>query len=70
MEDKIRSVRLKNLSTADEHCLKVINLGPESGLSVDPSTFGLIRNGLHGRVAVKKPFSRKGNREKRLSYAK
>ena len=32
--------------------------------------FSLIRNGLHGRVAVKKPFLRKGNREKRLSYAK
>ena len=25
----------------------------------------LIRNGLHGRVAVKKPFLRKGNREKK-----
>ena len=35
--------------------------------TVGPS---LIRNGLHGRVAVKKPFLRKGNREKRLSYAK
>ena len=43
-----------------------------SGPSADPSTVGpsLIRNGLHGRVAVKKPFLRKGNREKRLSYAK
>jgi len=29
-----------------------------------------FRNGLHGRVAVKKPYLRKGNREKRLSYAK
>jgi len=40
--------------------------------SVDPSAVGssLIRNGLHGRVAVKKPFLRKGNRAKRLSYAK
>ena len=43
-----------------------------SGPSVDPSTvhWSLIRNGLHGRVTVKKPFLRKGNREKRLSYAK
>ena len=32
--------------------------------------WSLIRNGLHGRVAVKKPFLRKGNREKRLRYAK
>ena len=42
-----------------------------SGPSADPSTVGpsLIRNGLHGRVAVKKPFLRKGNRETRLSYA-
>jgi len=43
-----------------------------SGPSVAPATVGpsLIRNGLHGRVAVKKPFLRKGNRERRLSYAK
>jgi len=40
--------------------------------SVDPFTvhLSLIRNGLHGRVAVKKPFLRKGNREKRLRYAR
>lgn len=30
----------------------------------------LIRNGLDVRMAVKKPFLRKGNREKRLRYAK
>ena len=30
----------------------------------------LIRNGLHGLVVVKKPFLRKGNWQKRLSYAK
>ena len=48
------------------------DLRDASGPSADPSTVGpsLIRNGLHGRVAVKKPFLRKGNREKRLSYAK
>ena len=48
------------------------HLKDASGPSVDPSTVGpsLIRNGLHGTVAVKKPFLRKGNREKRLSYAK
>jgi len=38
----------------------------------DPSIshWSLIRNGLHGWVAVRKPFLRKGNREKRLRYAK
>jgi len=48
------------------------DLTDASGPSVDPSTVGpgLIRNGLHGRVAVKKLFLRKGNREKRLSYAR
>ena len=30
----------------------------------------IIRNGLHGRVAVKKQFFRKENKEKRLGYAK
>lgn len=40
-----------------------------SGSSVDPSAVhqSLIRNSLSGGVAVKKPFSRKGNNEKRLS---
>jgi len=48
------------------------DLRDASGPSADPSTLNrsLIRNGLHGRVAVKKPFLRKGNREKKLSYAK
>ena len=48
------------------------DLRDASGPSVDPSTVGpnLIINGFHGRMAVKKPFIRKGNREKRLSYAK
>ena len=32
--------------------------------------FDLFKNSFHGRVDVKKPFFRKGNREKRLSYAK
>ena len=32
--------------------------------------WSVIRDGLHGRVAVKKPFLSKGNREKRLRYAK
>ena len=38
----------------------------DAGPSVDPSTVGpsLIRIGLHGRVAVKKPFLRKGYRER------
>ena len=44
----------------------------QSGPSVEPSTDGpsLFRNGLQGRVAVKKPFLWKGNNEKRLRYAK
>jgi len=49
------------------------DLRDASGPSVDSSTvlWSLIRNGLHGRrVAVKKPFLRKGNRERRLMYAK
>ena len=86
MEDKRRSIRPKKLFTADEQYLKGMSLRKRkksikdltqdlrdaSGPSADPSTVGpsLIRNGLHGGVAVKKPFLRKGNREKRLSYAK
>ena len=48
------------------------DLRDASGPSVDPFTvhWSLIRNGLHGRVAVKKPLLRKGNGEKRLKYAK
>ena len=82
VEEKRRSVRSKKLSTADEQYLKVMSLRKRkrsskdlrdaSGPSADPSTahWSLIRNGLHGRVAVKKPFLWKGNGEKRLSYAK
>ena len=53
------------------------DLRDASGPSVDSSAVhcGSIRNILHGRVAVKKPFLRKGkrqreNREKRLRCAK
>jgi len=75
VEDK----RPKKLPTTDEQSLKVTkkiyprpDTGPARCPTADPSTVGpsLIRNGLHGRVAVKKPFLRKGNGEKRLSYAK
>lgn len=43
-----------------------------SGPVVDPSNvhLDLIRNGLSGRIAAKKPNLRKRNRVKRLSYAK
>ena len=43
-----------------------------SGPSVDPSTvhWSLIRNGLCERMAVKKPFLKKRNGEKRLRYTK
>ena len=42
------------------------------GCQVDPFIVrrSLIRNGLCGRIAAKKPLFRKGNRVKRLSYAK
>ena len=43
------------------------SVGPESYSRWTVSK-NLIRNGLHGRVAVKKPFLRKENREKRLRY--
>ena len=41
------------------------------GTHVHPSTVGrsLIRSGLHGRVAAKKPHLRHGNKAKRLNYA-
>ena len=84
MDDKIRVG--SKISTAGEQYLKVMSLRKRkqsskdlaqdlrdaSGPSVDPSTVGpsLIRNALHVRVAVKKPFLRKRNREKRLNYAK
>ena len=86
VEDKRRSVRPKKLSTANEQHLKVMSLRKRkksskyltqdlrdaSGPSADPSTVipSLIRNGLHRRVAVKKPSLGKENRETRLSYAK
>jgi len=48
------------------------DLSDASAPSVNPSTvhWSLIRNGLHGSVAVRKPFLGKGNREKRLRHAK
>ena len=48
------------------------HLAASSGCQVDPSTVwrSLIRNGLCGRVAAKKPLFQKGNRVKRLRYAK
>lgn len=47
------------------------DLRDASGFSVDPSTVcqNLISNGLSGRVPDKKPFLRKSDKEKRLSYA-
>ena len=76
----------KKLSVSDEQFLKVTSsrdrkkstkdlaqhLTHSSGPKVNSSTRrrSLIRNSFNGRVAATKPFIRKGNREKRLKYAK
>ena len=83
LEDKRSSGRPKNLLIADERYLRGMflrnrkkhsskELRDVSGRSADPSTvlWGLIRNCLLGRLAVKKPFLRKGNREKMLRCTK
>ena len=80
MEDKI-SNKPKKLSTALKQYLIFLKKSTKdltqdqrdtTGPSDNPSTVGrsLIRKVLYERVAVKKLFLRKGNREKRLSYAK
>jgi len=43
---------------------------PERVMGLQLINLEIIRNGLHGRVAVKKQFFRKENKEKRLGYAK
>ena len=86
VDDLERNGRPRKLSKSDEHFLKVTSLRNRkksskeltqdlkdaSGPSVHPCTTrrSLIRSGLKGRVAAKKPFLRKGNRQKRLVYAK
>ena len=46
------------------------HLAASSGCQDSTVQRSLIRNGLCGRVAAKKPFSRKGNKVKRQRYAK
>lgn len=84
VEDRKRSGRPRKLSKSDEKFLRVSSLRDRTksskdlaqllaaslGCRVDPSTVrrSLIRNGLHGRVAAKKPCSQKGNRVKRQRH--
>ena len=86
VEDHRRSGRPRKLSAADEKYIKLISfrnrkmsstaisseLAETSGTHVHPSTVrrSLIRSGLHGRVAAKKPYLRHGNKAKQLNYAR
>ena len=86
MEDKRRSGRSRKLTKGDEKYLKINSLRDRkkssnaiaadfaysTGRQVHPSTVrrALIRNGLHGRVAKRKPLLRKANKTKRLKFAK
>lgn len=72
VEEKGINVRPENLSTADEQDLKVISLKKEltKELRDDSSSVHLIRTALSGGLAIKKPFLRNENREKKLIYAK
>ncbi|MGH0150415.1 UNVERIFIED_CONTAM: hypothetical protein FKN15_017649 [Acipenser sinensis] len=47
-------------------------LAENSGTLVHPSTVrrSLVRSGLHGRLAAKKPYLRRGNKAKRLNYVR
>ena len=84
VEDRKRSGRPRKLVKKDEIYLKITplrnkrktcldiaaELTQTSGKQVHSSTVrSLIRNGLNGRVAVKKPHLRKGNKAKRLKLA-
>lgn len=86
VEDCRRSGRPRNLSGADERRIMLTSLQNQkmsssaissdlaetSGTLVHPSTVrtSLIRSGLHGRLAAKKPYLRHGNKAKKtLNYA-
>ena len=85
VEDQPRSGRPRKLSKSDEKYLNVTSLIERTkykqgsccttcsnfGTQVHLSTIRrtLVRNGLHSRVAVRKPLLRKGNKTKRLTYA-
>ena len=84
--DKKKSVRPKKLSLRDEQFLKITalrnrkkvsaklvqDLKRASGTLVHVSTVRrcLMKSGLKGCVAIKKPLLRKGNKEKRLKFAR
>ena len=86
VKDRKRSGRPKKLSESDEKYLKVTSLrdrrksskalahelAVSGGTKVHSSTIrrSLGRSGLHGRVATKKPLLRRGNKQKRLKFAK
>ncbi|KAJ8381198.1 hypothetical protein SKAU_G00019760 [Synaphobranchus kaupii] len=85
VEDRKRSGRPRKLSAADERHIMLTSLCNRkmsssaisselvetSGTQVHPSTVwrSLVRSGLHGRIAAKKPYLRRGNKAKRLNYA-
>ena len=85
VEDKRRSGRPRKLTKGNEKYLKINSLrdhkkssnaiaadfAHSTGKRVHPSTVrrALIRNGLHGRVAKRKPLLRKANKTKRLKFA-
>lgn len=86
IEDKKRNGRPKKLSQSAEQYLKLCSLRNRKkssrelaadlkrirGINVDPSTVrrSLLRSGLRGCVARKKPLLRRNNKQKRLSYAR
>uniref|UniRef100_A0A8C4S2L1 Transposase Tc1-like domain-containing protein n=1 Tax=Erpetoichthys calabaricus TaxID=27687 RepID=A0A8C4S2L1_ERPCA len=86
VEDRRRSGRPRKLSAADERHITLITLrnrkisssaisselAEASGTQVHPSTVrrNLARTGLYGRVAAKNPYLRRGNKAKRLKYAR
>ena len=85
MKDKRRSGRLRKLRKGDKKYHKINSLrdrkksskaiaadfAHSTGRQVHPSTVrrAPIRNGLHGRVAKRKPLLRKANKTKRLKFA-
>ena len=72
--DKKKFGRRKKLSLRDEQFFlkKAQDLKRASGNLVHASTVrrSLIKSGLKGCVAIKKPLLRKGNKEKRLKFAR
>lgn len=80
VEDRRRSGRPRKLSAADEKHIKLISLrnrkmsssaissqlAKTSGTKIHPSTVrrSMTRSGLHGRVAVKRPYLQNENKAK------